>query len=206
MLSINTALRYTVSMVMVGLCSILLACKPPDSLSGQLNSVLGGSSSGGSSSGGSSSGGNAPPASTAVVQCSNGPADLSGQCRNTAALTPGALEVIEPPGTSVATSNSSATAQLAATSPTLNITWSPYPGNAWGYYVYYGPTSDSATTLASDLPIGTGNFNSSAPSVSYQPKVDLGLNTGATVCFLIEAYDAGGKPFNWSQTQCTVVS
>ena len=201
MLSINTALRYTVSMVMVGLCSILLACKPPDSLSGQLNSVLGGSFSGGSSSGGT-----VPPASTAVFQCSSGPADLSGQCRNTSALTPGALEAIGPQGDSVATLNNSATAQLATTSSILNIAWSPYPGNAWGYYVYYGPTPDTATTLASDLPIGTGNFNASAPSVSYQPTSDLSLNTGDSVCFRIQAYDAGGKPFSWSEVQCTVVS
>ena len=197
--SINTALRYTCTIVMAGLCSLLLACKPPDPLSGQLNNAFG------VSSGGSSSGGSAPPAA-ATVQCSSGPADLSGQCRNTSALTPGALEAIGPQGDSVATLNNSATAQLATTSSILNIAWSPYPGNAWGYYVYYGPTPDTATTLASDLPIGTGNFNASAPSVSYQPTSDLSLNTGDSVCFRIQAYDAGGKPFSWSEVQCTVVS
>ena len=201
MLSISTALRYTISMVMAGLCSILLACKPPDSLSGQLNSVLGGSFSGGSSSGGT-----VPPASTAVFQCSSGPADLSGQCRNTAALTPGAFQATGADGTSVATLSDSATAQLVPVRPPLNIAWTPYPGNAWGYYVFYGPTPDTATTLASDLPIGAGNFNASAPSVSYQPTLDLSLNVGDAVCFRIEAYDAGGKPFSWSDVQCTVVS
>ena len=200
MLSISTALRYTISMVMAGLCSILLACKPPDSLSGQLSSVLGGSSSGGSSSGGS-----APP-TVATVECSSGPADLAGECRSTSALTPGAFEAIGSDGASVATLSNSATAQLVTVHPTLNITWSPYPGNAWGYYVYYGPTPDTATTLASDLPIGAGNFNASAPSVSYQPTLDLSLNTGDAVCFRIQAYDAGGKPFSWSDVQCTVVS
>ena len=197
--SINTALRYTCTIVMAGLCSLLLACKPPDPLSGQLNNAFG------VSSGGSSSGGSAPPAA-ATVQCSSGPADLSGQCRNTAALTPGAFQATGADGTSVATLSDSATAQLVPVRPPLNIAWTPYPGNAWGYYVFYGPTPDTATTLASDLPIGAGNFNASAPSVSYQPTLDLSLNVGDAVCFRIEAYDAGGKPFSWSDVQCTVVS
>ena len=197
--SIYTALRYTCNIAIAGLCSLLLACQFPDALSGQLKNTLN------ISSGGSSSGGSAPPA-VAAVECSSGPADLAGQCRNTSVLTPGAFEAMGANGTSVATLSDSATAQLATTSSILNIAWSPYPGNAWGYYVYYGPTADTATTLASDLPIGTGNFNASAPSVSYEPTQDLSLSAGDPVCFRIQAYDAGGKPFNWSEVQCTVVS
>ena len=127
-------------------------------------------------------------------------------CRNTSALTPGALEAIGPQVASAAAVETLVTAQQAPVGSTLSIAWSPYPGNAWGYVVYYGPTTDTATTLASNLPIATANIDASAPSVSYQPKLDLGLNTGDTVCFRIQAYDAGGAPFNWSEVQCTVVS
>jgi hypothetical protein len=89
---------------------------------------------------------------------------------------------------------------------TLNINWSPYPESVSGYLVYYGSTPETATTLASDLPIDGANLNASAPSVSYQPTLDLGLSTGNTVCFRILAYDAGRVPYSWSEVQCTVVS
>ncbi len=200
--SINKALRYTSNIAFVGLCSILFGCQPPD--------LLGGSSLGSSAGNGAlPSGGNAALPGGPIIQCTSGPADLAGVCRNTSALTPGALEAVGTQVASAAALNTLATAQqvsAGSTPNTLNIAWSPYPGNAWGYIVYYGPTTDTTTTLASNLPIATGNINASSPSVSYQPTLDLGLNTGDTVCFRIQAYDAGGAPFNWSEVQCTVVS
>jgi hypothetical protein len=88
---------------------------------------------------------------------------------------------------------------------TLNINWPPYPEGVAGYLVYYGSTPETATTLASDLPTDTSSFDASAPSINYQPLQDLGLNTGDTVCFRIQAYDTAGVPYDWAEVQCTAV-
>jgi hypothetical protein len=179
--SLTKVFDFTNKIAITCLCSLLIACEPL--LFGGVAGFAGSSSSG--------------------FTCANGPADLSGQCRPETP-TPGALEAIGQETSAVAL-NVADTAQPIMFESTLNIAWSPYPGIAAGYYVYYGPTSDTATTLASDLPIGSANFNVSAPTVTYQPTVDLGLSTGSTVCFLILAYDAGHVPYTWSQEQCTVV-
>jgi hypothetical protein len=194
--STNKALRYTGKIAFVSLCSLLLGGCLPD---------LGGGSSGDSS---LSSSAATFPGST-IIQCSSGgPADLSGACRNTAALTPGALEAI---GSQVAPTNVSlggfVTVQQTSDGSiddTLNINWSPYSESVSGYLVYYGSTPETATTLASDLPTDTSNFDASAPSISYQP-LQLGLNTGDTVCFRIQAYDTAGVPYDWAEVQCTAV-
>jgi hypothetical protein len=85
----------------------------------------------------------------------------------------------------------------------IRVTWSPYSGTASGYIIYYGPTSTTATNLASDVPIGTANFDPTAPAVSYQAQ-DLGLSLGDAVCFQIFAYDTSHALYNWSEVQCTV--
>jgi hypothetical protein len=85
----------------------------------------------------------------------------------------------------------------------IRVTWSPYPGTASGYIIYYGPTSTTATNLASDVPIGTANFDPAAPAVSYLAQ-DLGLSPGNAVCFQIFAYDTAHALYNWSEIQCTV--
>jgi hypothetical protein len=196
--SINKARRYTSNIAFVGLCSLLVGCLPPD--------LAGGGSSGDSS---LSSGTAALPGST-IIQCSSGgPADLSGACRNTAALTPGALEAI---GSQVVSANASlgvfvAPQQISdgSVANTLNINWSPYSESVSGYLVYYGSTPETATTLVSDLPSDTSNFDASAPSISYQPLQDLGLSTGDTVCFRIQAYDPARALYDWAEVQCTVV-
>jgi len=110
--------------------------------------------------------------------------DLSGQCR-ASPPTMGAIEAIDP------------------NTLLIRVTWPPYPGTASGYIIYYGPTSTTATNLASDVPIGTANFNPAAPSVSYQAQ-DLGLSPGNAVCFQIFAYDTVHALYNWSEIQCTV--
>jgi uncharacterized repeat protein (TIGR02543 family) len=111
--------------------------------------------------------------------------DLSDQCRSSTP-TPGAFEAIDP-----------------STLP-IHVTWSPYPGTVSGYIIYYGPTSTTATNLASDVPIGTANFDPAAPAVDYQAQ-DLGLSSGNAVCFQIFAYDTSHALYNWSEIQCTVV-
>jgi hypothetical protein len=128
------------------------------------------------SSGGSSSGGTAPPVGS-IIHCTSGPADLSGMCRNTSAPTMGALEAIGPEVELAAALNVVATEQQVST----------------------------GSSLASDLPSGTSNFDASAPSISYQPLLDLGLSTGDTVCFRIQAYDTARVPYDWAEVQCTVV-
>lgn len=163
------------------LCLSLIACEPV---------LFGGVASLGDSS------------SSGVTQCESGPADLSGVCRSSTP-TMGALEANEA-GTTTAVSNETAT-QLVQSGSTLNIAWSPYPGIAAGYFVYYGPTVDTAITLASDLQIGIANFNPSAPSISYETMLDLGLNIGNAVCFRILAYDSSLVPYDWSEVQCTIV-
>jgi hypothetical protein len=110
--------------------------------------------------------------------------DLSSQCR-ASEPTPGAFEAIDP-----------------STLP-IRVTWSPYPGTVSGYIIYYGPTSTTATNLASDVPIGTANFDPAAPAVSYRAQ-DLGLSPGNAVCFQIFAYDTAHALYNWSKIQCTV--
>jgi hypothetical protein len=193
--STNKAPRYTSNIALVSLCSLLLGGCLPD---------LSGGSSGDSS---VSSSAATFPGST-IIQCSSGPADLSGACRNTAALTPGALEVV---GSQVAPANVSLGGFVAvqqtsdrSIADTLNINWSPYPESVSGYLVYYGSTPETATTLASDLPSDASNFDASAPSISYQP-LQLGLNSGDTVCFRIQAYDTAGVPYDWAEVQCTAV-
>jgi hypothetical protein len=180
--SLTKVLDSTSKIAITCLCSSLIACEPL---------LLGGVAGlAGSSSGG-------------ITQCASGPADLSGQCRLTAP-TPGALEAIGL-ATSAAELNATANTQPVITGSTLNITWSPYPGTVAGYFVYYGPTIDMATMLASDLQIGIANINSSAPSISYEAMLDLGLSTGNSVCFRILAYDTAHVPYDWSEVQCTVV-
>jgi uncharacterized repeat protein (TIGR02543 family) len=120
-------------------------------------------------------------------QCSNSglaATDLSDRCR-ASEPTPGAFEAIDP-----------------STLP-IRVTWSPYPETVSGYIIYYGSTSTTATNLASDVPIGTANFDPAAPAVSYQAQ-DLDLSPGSAVCFQIFAYDTAHALYNWSEVQCTV--
>ncbi len=92
----------------------------------------------------------------------------------------------------------------AATDTTLEISWLPNPDNISGYMVYYGPTEDTATTVASNLPIESGSFNPASPSMEYNAGLDLGLDHGASVCFRIRAYNDVGLS-NWSGSACGIV-
>ena len=178
----SLTLDHTSKIAITCISALLIACEPL---------IFGGISGLGGSS------------SFSVTQCTSGPADLSGACRNSSP-TPGALEAIGA-ATSAAILSVTTSAQTEIAGSALNISWSPYPGTAAGYYVYYGPTTDTATTLASDLAIGTANLDTSAPSISYQPELELGVNAGATVCFRIYAYDTARVPYEWSDVQCRIV-
>jgi hypothetical protein len=191
--------------VLVALLLLLLAGCRFDGLvnvGAPYSGISAGSSSGGSSggggSGGDSGGGVTPPQSCGTGLASQ---DLAGQCRASPQPTMGALEV---PGTVTATAYSSAI-QVASLS-TLVVTWQPYPGEAAGYMIYYGPTAENAATLASDLPAGPGAYDPRAPSVTYRPGQDLGLYSGDHVCFRIFAYDVARALSDWSELVCTVVS
>lgn len=176
--SIITALRCTSKIAIAGLGTVLIAgCLPP-----------GGAQLGDSSSATGAIGSPVGPVAVSQsTQCSGSgfvAIDLSGQCR-VSTPTPGALEAVDP------------------SALPIRVTWSPYPGTTSGYIVYYGPTSTTATNLASDVPIGTADFDPAAPVVTYQAQ-DLGLSPGNAVCFQVFAYDTAHAVLNWSEVQCTV--
>ncbi len=78
-----------------------------------------------------------------------------------------------------------------ATDTMLALSWLP-TSDVSGYIIYYGPTEDTATTVASTLPIESGHFNPSSPSIEYNAGFDLGLDHGASVCFRIRSYNDTG--------------
>ena len=69
----------------------------------------------------------------------------------------------------------------------VTVSWDPNPEYVSGYWVVYGETPDTATTLVSDLLTESGDFNPSAPSVAYSAATDLGANPGDQVCFRVGA-------------------
>jgi len=182
--SLTKVLDYTSKIAVTCVSALLIACEPL---------IFGGISGLGGST------------SFTVTQCANGfPADLSGVCRNNSP-TMGALEAVDTQITMAAYNTNFTSVSTGNLSSPLTVTWSPYVGSVFGYLIYYGPTSDTANTLASDIIIGASSFDPSAPMVSYQPNTELGLNSGNTVCFRIIAYDIGRVPYAWSEMQCTVV-
>lgn len=67
--------------------------------------------------------------------------------------------------------------------PTLSLAWFSSTSQVIGYIVYFGPTPDTATKIASETP-GT--------SVQYATATDLGLNSGDVVCFRLKAFNLAG--------------
>lgn len=78
---IDTIRRYISNIAIVGFCFMLIGC--------------GGGSSGSTLDNAQDAALLSVRSTTAAIQCSSGPADLSGVCRNTSALTMGALEAVE---------------------------------------------------------------------------------------------------------------
>lgn len=84
----------------------------------------------------------------------------------------------------------------------LQLAWEPNTDPVAGYRVYYGPTADQATNQASDLAAVSGNFDAQSPNVVYNAQRDLGLSSGANVCFRLRAYDQSGALSDWSAAAC----
>ena len=85
----------------------------------------------------------------------------------------------------------------------IYFAWQPHPDSTvTGYMIYYGPSVAAATTVASNQPIDSPGFNPQAPSVSFNPATDLGLQAGDTVCFRLKAYNPDGES-DFSPGTCT---
>jgi hypothetical protein len=128
--------------------------------------------------------------SACLIGCSNGSGDSSGDG------TPGGGSVDTP---------SPGEPPTSATDTLLNLGWQPSPESITGYLVYYGTTPDSATTLVSDLAIGSEGFDANTPSMRYYATRDLKLNPGDPVCFRIRAYYGNNVLSDWSQATCGTV-
>ena len=101
----------------------------------------------------------------------------------------------------LAACGSDGSSRHAATDTVLELAWTPNPESVSGYIVYYNPTEDTATIVASNLPIESDNFSPASPSIEYNAGYDLGLNKDANVCFKIRAYNGTGCS-NWSGSLC----
>ncbi len=87
----------------------------------------------------------------------------------------------------------------------LNLAWLPHPDETVaGYIVYYGPNIDTVTQVASNLSVGSPNFNPQAPAVQYNAEIDLRLQPGDTVCFRLKAYNVDGLS-DYSPGVCTLI-
>ena len=112
-------------------------------------------------------------------------------------------------GSSPASSSSDVNAQapLPPVGPgesLLQLAWQPNDAAVAGYRVYFGPTSEEATTQASDLGPNTMGFNAQAPAVIYNAQRDLGLIAGQIVCFRLRAYNDQGALSAWSTPVCGI--
>ncbi len=63
---------------------------------------------------------------------------------------------------------------------TVTLAWNPNTDSVLGYIVYYGPTPDTATNIATET---------SSTSVLLMRNSDLRLNLGDRICFRLKAYD-----------------
>jgi hypothetical protein len=99
----------------------------------------------------------------------------------------------------------SSNAGNGATQATIRINWQPNTDPVAGYVVYYGPTPDTATTTAAELPVTNTAFNAVAPSVSFNAGQDLGLRDGQSVCFRLRAYNSSNTLSDWSAPACGVI-
>ncbi|HEY8554978.1 MAG TPA: fibronectin type III domain-containing protein [Burkholderiales bacterium] len=92
-----------------------------------------------------------------------------------------------------------------ATDTTVSLTWAPNTDPIAGYRVYYGPTAESATTLAVQLDLATHPFGDQPPHVEFNAGTDLGLKHGDTVCFRLRAYNAANVMSDWSDAACGTI-
>jgi hypothetical protein len=78
-----------------------------------------------------------------------------------------------------------------ATAPSLLVSWMPNSDPVDGYFVYYGLSANTATTVASRLSADVPGFDPSAPAVVYN-SCGLQLSAGQSVCFRLRAFNNGG--------------
>lgn len=89
----------------------------------------------------------------------------------------------------------------------MTLTWQPNPvsDNIIGYLIYYGGDENSVSIPAGDVRIDSAGFSPAAPSLTYHPETDFGLQAGNRVCFKIRAYNADGLS-NWSAPVCGMIA
>jgi len=111
-------------------------------------------------------------------------------------------------GGSGLTGPSSAGTSLAspfAAAGSIYVAWQPHPDpTVTGYTIYYGPSVATATTVASNQPVGSPGIDPQAPFVSFDPAIDLRLRPGDTVCFRLKAYNADGES-DFSNGACITI-
>ena len=92
-----------------------------------------------------------------------------------------------------------------AVDTTVHVAWFPHPdASVTGYNIYFGPITDTATTLAANVPVNSPGFDPQAPSVEFNLLTDLSLTRGEPVCFRLRAYNSDGLS-GWSPGICRAV-
>ncbi|KAF0191334.1 MAG: fibronectin type III domain-containing protein [Gammaproteobacteria bacterium] len=89
----------------------------------------------------------------------------------------------------------------------MKLSWNSNPSldNVVGYSVYYGGDENSVSIPLGDIRTDSVGFSPAAPSVTYNPETDLGLQAGNRVCFKIRAYNADGFS-GWSTPVCSLIA
>lgn len=143
--------------------------------------------------------------SITLAACSGGSVDNSSTGGSPATTDPGSSTPSDPtypPGTTP-TPAPVPSGPIAATDTTVTLSWQPNSDPIAGYIVYYGPTADGATTLATQLSLSS--IDPQAPSVSFNAGTDLGLNYGDGICFRLRAYNSANVMSDWSGAACGTI-
>jgi hypothetical protein len=72
------------------------------------------------------------------------------------------------------------------------------------YRVYYGAQPGSTVVVITDVSVSSPGFDPAAPAVSYDTSADLGLSSGDTACFRVQALNAFGSS-ELSDAACTKI-
>ena len=77
-------------------------------------------------------------------------------------------------------------------STTRTLLWDPSSGGVESYRVYYGAQPGSTVVVITNVSVDSPGFDPAAPAVSFDTSADLGLSTGDTACFRVQALNAFG--------------
>ena len=84
------------------------------------------------------------------------------------------------------------------------LLWDPSSGGVESYRVYFGTQPGSTVVVITNVAVDSPGFDPAAPAVSYDTSADLGLSTGDTACFRVQALNAfGGSEL--SDAACTQI-